>query len=160
MEMSRMRITEYPKRTMTKNEYQEFVKECANKYWTVPGYNKKEMDAELDAVEILPFNLSRFSSLSESTKKWINILFKEEDTDRNGNYMLRGFTYHEREEVNHLNAYYGDYANAYSFYAYNDSELLIYTYCEGDTTLTLFETAEKYAKAKQETHDWYKEEYA
>lgn len=150
---------EYPKRTMTKNEYQDFLKECANKYWTVPGYNRKEMDAELDAVEILPFDLKRFN-LDPQTEKWINILFKEETTDRNGNYMLRGFTYHEREEVNHLNAYYGDYANAYSFYAYNDKENLIYTYCEGDTTLTLFETAEAYAKAKQKSQKWYEEQYA
>lgn len=150
---------EYPKRTMTKNEYKEFLKECANKYWTVPEYNKKEMDAELDAVEILPFDLQRFN-LDPETEKWINLLFKEETTDRNGNYMLRGFTYYEREEVNHLNAHYGDYANAYSFYAYNDKENFIYTYCEGDTTLTLFETEEIYSKAKAETQQWYKEEYA
>lgn len=149
----------YPKRTMTKNEYQAFLKECVGKYWTVPGYNKKEMDDEFDAVEILPFDLQRFN-LDPETEKWINILFNEETIDRNGNYMLRGFTCHEMEEVNRLNVHYGDYANTYSFYAYNDKERLIYTYCEGDTTLTLFETAEAYAKAKQETHDWYKEEYA
>jgi len=117
------------------------------------------MDAELDAVEILPFDLRRFN-LDPETEKWINILFKEETTDHNGNYMLRGFTRHEMEEVNHLNAHYGDYANAYSFYAYNDKERLIYTYCEGDTTLALFETEEVYSKAKAETQQWYKEEYA
>lgn len=144
---------------MTKNDYKEYMKQCANKIYTVPEYSLEQYGKDLDAVEILPLDLAKYN-LSPEIEKWINKLFDEEDTDRNGNYMLRGFTRHEAAEMKVLGLSYGDYANAYSFYAYNDEEWLIYTYCEGDTTLTLFETVEDYEREKRNTQEWYKEEYA
>ena len=145
---------------MTKNEYKEYMKECANRVWTEPGYTMERYNADLDAVEILPLDLSRFPQLSEESVKWINALFEEEDTDRDGNYMLRGFTRCESAEVNKLNCNFGDYANAYSFFAYNNNEYLIYTYCEGDTTLIIYPNKASYDKGYKKTHAWYKEEYA
>ena len=145
---------------MTKNEYKQYLIDCTNRWVTDKTYTKEQYEKDLDSVEIAPLDLSKYYAIKKETKKWINTLFDEEDVDRKGNYMLRGFTRREGAEMQVLGLTYGEYANAYSFYAYNDDEYLIYTYCEGDTTLTLFETAKAYAKAKQETHDWYKEEYA
>lgn len=144
---------------MTKNEFKKYMKECASKLYTENGYTMEKYNADLDAVTILPLNLDKFSALTDKTKEWINKLFDEEDTDSNGNYMLRGFTRREGAEVNILNCNYGDYANAYSFFAYNNTEYLIYTYCEGDTTLTIYPDKETYEKGYKKTHDWYKENY-
>lgn len=145
---------------MTKNEFKKYMEECANKVWTEPGYTMERYNADLDAVEILPLDLSKFPQLSEKTIKWINALFEEEDTDCDGNYMLRGFTRRDAEEVRVLQCSYGNYSNGYSFFAYNENEYLIYTYCEGDTTLTIYPDKESYDKGYKKTHDWYKEEYA
>ena len=146
-------------KTMTKNEYQTYLKECANRFYTDKHYTKEDMNRDLDSVKILDFDLSKYPLIEAETKKWINILFKEDSTDRNGNRMLIGFTRCETAEMAKLNLNYGDYANGYSFYAYNDKERLIYTYCEGDTTLKPFETQEEYEKEKVETREWYKEVY-
>ena len=143
---------------MTKNEYKQYMKDCAGRLYSVPGYTMEMYNRDLDEVKILPLDLKRFH-FNPTLKKWINKLFDEEDVDRNGNYMLRGFTRHEGTELVMLGLSYGDYANSYSFYAYNDKSRMIYTYCEGDTTLTLFENEENYLKAKQETATWYKKEY-
>ena len=144
---------------MTRNEYQKYMRECADKIYTVPGYTMADYKRELDEVKILPLDLQRYN-LSPETEKWINILFNEEDEDRNGNYMLRGFARNESMEMTKLDLSYGDYANTYSFYAYNDDQRLIYTYCEGDTTLKMIETVEAYEKEKAETCEWYEEQYA
>lgn len=145
---------------MTKNEYQQYLKECANHLYTDKTYTKEMFDKDLDSVEIEDFDLSNYPLLEAETKKWINILFKEDSTDRNGNRMLIGFTRCETAEMAKLNLNYGDYANGYSFYAYNDKERLIYTYCEGDTTLKPFATKDEYEKEKSETREWYKEAYS
>lgn len=143
---------------MTKNEFKEFQKKCAERFWNEPGYGKKEMDAELDAVEIIPLDFSAYPQIDEETGKWINALFSEEDKDRKGNYMLRGFTRHEMAEVEKLGLYYGDYADAYSFYAFNDTKMLLYTYCEGDTTLKIFSDKGKYDEAVADELAWWKEQ--
>ncbi len=141
---------------MTKNEYQKYAQKCANRFYNESGYTRKDFDADLDAVEVLPFNLSAFPQLSENAVSWINALFSSEKIDKNGNYMLRGRTYYEVSEMQVLNLHYGDYGRSLSFWGYNDEEMLIYTYCEGDTTLTIFSKREVYEQEKEETLNWYK----
>ena len=110
-------------------------------------------------IEYIPLDLSAYPQLKPETAKWINILFKEETTDRNGNYMLRGFTYTSAKEKELLNCKYGDAGcDTASYYAYNDEELILFTYCEGDTTCTLFSDKAKYLEEKAETEKWYREE--
>ena len=146
---------------MTKNEYKKYMEECANRVWTEPGYTMEKYNSDLDAVEILPLDLSKFPQLSEETIKWINIFFDEEDTDRNGEYMLRGFTRSPWKTMEKLGLSYGDYAYGdLSYWAYNNNQRLIFTYCEGDTTLKMFATQEEYDKKYASTLAWYKEEYA
>lgn len=146
---------------MTKNQYKEYMKELAGRVWTDPGYSMEKYNADLDAVTILPLDLSAYPQLSEEKQKWINILFDEEDKDRNGNYMLRGFTRNEWQEMEKLGVSYGDYCrDGLSFWAYNNEDRMIYTYCEGDTTLKVFADDESYQKEYNETLNWYKEEYA
>lgn len=144
---------------MKRNDYKHYMQELASKVHKDPKYTIEMYKADLNAVTIDPLDLSRFKQLKPNTCKVINILFDEEDTDRNGNYMLRGFTNHGASEIEKLNCKYGDYTNGYSYYAYNNEELLIYTYCEGDTTLTLYQDKESYDIGYKETHNWYKREY-
>lgn len=146
---------------MTKNEYKKFVEECANRYWKEDGYTWDNYNKDCDSVEILPPDLSKFEQLTTETKKWINILFTEEDEDGRKNFMMRGFTRNEWMEMQKLGLSYGDYGrDGLSFWAYNNTEYLIYTYCEGDTTLTILPDKESYEKEYNHTLNWYKEEYA
>ena len=69
--------------------------------------------------------------------------------------MLRGFTRCEGAEMNKLGLSYGDGGDALSFYAYNDPEMLVYTYCEGDTTLKIFNDKAEYETEKAENSNWY-----
>lgn len=144
---------------MTRNEYNEFCKECASKLYNTPGYSMADFKKDTDAVTIIPLDLSKYTEITDETKKWINALFSEEDTNRDGNYMLRGFTHREYAEAEKLNIVPEIYSN-YSWHGVNDKEMLIYTYCEGDTTLTIFDDREKYDKEKAKTIKWYKETYA
>ncbi len=42
-------------------------------------------------------------------------------------------------------------------YGFNNSEMLIYTWCEGDTTLTLFNDRQKYEKESAAIEKWFNE---
>lgn len=141
---------------MTRNEYKDYMKKCVARI-----YNSNDTyswdDYKKEDVEIIPLDLSAYPAIKKETEKWINTLFDEEDEDRNGNYMLRGCTRQEGTEVSVLNLSYGDYSDSINFWAYNDEEMLLYTFCEGDTTLTLFTNRETYEKEKTETEKWYEE---
>lgn len=145
---------------MTRNEFQEYMKANASRLWNEPGYTMADYNRDCDEVEIIPLDLSKYPLLSENSIKWINKLFTEEDTDRKGNYMLRGFTHHEYAELKALGCSVGDYGNGYSLWGYNSDECFIFTYCEGDTTLTLLPDRESYEREYKETLKWYKEAYA
>lgn len=145
---------------MTKNEYKKFLEANASRLYNDSSYSMQDYTRDADNVEIIPVDLSEFPQISPKTKELINILFDEEDHDRKNNYMLRGFTHHPDAEKAKLNLIYGVYADCYSFYAYNDTEMIIYTYCEGDTTLTLFNDPVKYEAEKADCEKWWREEKA
>ncbi len=145
---------------MTNNDYKEYCKECASRLYNESGYSISDFRRDTDNVEILPFDLSRFPQLSETTIRWINAFFSEEDTDKNGNYILRGFTYRERTAVQELGLNYGDYADCYSFFAYNNKELLVFEYCEGDISMKIFPDKESYDNEYMEMYEFYKEKRA
>lgn len=126
-------------------------------------YSGKMSREEYNALEfdIIPLDLSRFDSLKSDTAEYINNNFDEETTDRNGNYMLRGFIgdnlnlwYRDKEKL-HCN--YAPYGFYYSGFGFNDAEMLIYTWCEGDTTITIFSDREKYEQERAATEKWYDE---
>lgn len=126
-------------------------------------YSGKMSREEYNALEfdIIPLDLSRFDSLKIDTADYINSNFDEETTDRNGNYMLKGFIgdslalwYRDKEKL-HCN--YAPYGFYYSGFGFNDAEMLIYTWCEGDTTVTLFSDREAYIKEREATEKWYEE---
>ena len=140
---------------MTRNQSKAFLAEKANQLYT----HEISFD-EYKAIEIeyIPLDLTIYTNIKPETEEKINLLFTEEDTDKHGNYMLRGFTYHAVSEMDMLNLHYGDYSKSLNFWAYNDEEMLLYTYCEGDTTLKLFVKREIYEAEKAEYLRWYKEE--
>ena len=142
---------------MKRNEWKQFLSEQANLYYKGKLSWKEYMDLE---VEYIPLDLTAYK-LSPEIIKSLNILFTEEDTSRNGNLLLRGFSQRDGiTEINLLNLHYGEYSRSLNYWAFNDEAKLLFTYCEGDTTCELFSTKELYLKAKTETEKWYKEEAA
>jgi hypothetical protein len=145
---------------MTRNEYCEYLQKCVsraydpNDSYTFEDYGKED-------VEIIPLDLSAYPQIKEDTAKYINTVFDKEDIDKYGNYMLRGFIgdslekwYRDKEKLRCNYAPYGFY---YSGFGFNDEEMLIYTWCEGDTTLTLFNDRETYYKEREVTEKWFDE---
>ena len=145
---------------MTRNEYCEYLQKCVsraydpNDSYTFEDYGKED-------VEIIPLDLSAYPQIKEDTAKYINTVFDKEDIDKYGNYMLRGFIgdslekwYRDKEKLRCNYAPYGFY---YSGFGFNDEEMLIYTWCEGDTTLTLFNDRETYNKEREVTEKWFDE---
>ena len=138
--------------TMKRNDVKEFLREQVDRC-----YNGEISWDDYFAIEIEyePLNLENYPAIKPETAKWINILFNEETADRKGNYMLRGFTHYEGKEIDFLHLSYGDYSGGLNFWAYNDEEMLLYTFCEGDTTLTLFNNPKFYKGNKAEMLRWY-----
>lgn len=109
-------------------------------------------------VDILPLDLSKYESITEETAKWINVLFDEESSDNDGNYVLYGFVgdnvnrWIKEKEVLKL-----DYTTCLlcSGYGYNNDEMLLYEWSDGDTTLTIFDDREKYQAAKEKAAEVY-----
>lgn len=108
--------------------------------------------------ELTPLDLSAYPNINSLTATWINKLFDEESTDRNGNPMLRSHSYHVMAEMQKLGVSLGEYSDAISGWGYSDAQQIVYGYCEGDTTLQMFATEDEYRKEKMETLDWWKGE--
>ena len=143
---------------MTRNEYHEYLQKCVSRAYD-PNDRYTFADYEKESVEIIPLNLSAYPQIKDDTAKYINAVFDKEDMDKNGNYMLRCFIgdsldkWYRDKEMLHCNyAPYGFYCSGFGF---NDEEMLIYTWCEGDTTLTLFNDREIYQRERKETEQWF-----
>lgn len=142
----------------TRNEMLEILQKAATACF------KHEMSfadyKNLD-FDIIPIDFSKYTKLKSETAKYIDTIFDTETTDKDGNLMLKGFIgdnlnkwYRDKENL-HCN--YAPYGFYYSGFGFNDEEQLIYTWCEGDTTVTLFDDTESYFKARAETEKWYAE---
>ena len=112
-----------------------------------------------DEYDIIPLDLSAYS-LSETTKRIVDINFTEETTNRNGEYMLSGhwwsdlsYQFAEKCKFDLVQV------DGYSAYAYSDDQMAVFTYTEGDIYLTLFTDIDKYEKEKADTIKFYKEKY-
>ena len=145
---------------MTRNKYHEYLQKCVSRAYD-PNDSYTFADYRKEEVEIIPLNFSIYPQIKEDTAKYINTVFDKEDTDKNGNYMLRGFIgdslekWHRDKEKIHCN--YVPCGFYYSGFGFNDEEMLIYTWCEGDTTLTLFNNRETYQKEREATEKWFDE---
>lgn len=108
---------------------------------------------------IIPLDLSAYR-LNEDTVRIVNVNFTEETTDRNGHYMLKG---HWLSDLCYQFASKCKFdlvqVDGYSSYAYSDKQMTVFTYCEGDITLTPFIDKAEYEKEKAETVKFYKEVY-
>ena len=131
---------------ITRNEYYKMIRETGR----IP---------KNDEYEILPLDLSAYS-LSETTRRIADANFTEEDANRNGDYMLRG---HWLSDLCYAFATKCDFVlhqiSAYSAYAYSDEQMAVFTYCEGDITLTPYSNREKYEEEKKSTFEFYREAY-
>lgn len=130
---------------VTRNEYYNYIREN--------GRIPKD-----DEMEIIPLDLSHYH-LSEDTIRIANANFTEETTNRNGEYMLSG---HWMSDLSYQFAKKCKFdlvqIDGYSSYAYSDEQMAVFTYCEGDITLTPYEDREKYLMEKVRTIKFYKEE--
>ena len=144
------------KHTVSRKNYHTFLQSCVDKCYagTMSWKEYKEMEIQLEPIDFTPF-----PHVSKTNREYIERMFTEEDTDSEANYMVRGFTRHEYTEKDALGMSFGDGGNGYSWWAYNDRELMLYTFCEGDTTLTICKTAEDYAKAKESARQFYAEKF-
>lgn len=110
-----------------------------------------------DEYEILPLDFSEYH-LNSDTQRIANINFSEETIDRNGNYMLRG---HWLDDLCFAFAAKCNFElcviSSYSAYAYSDEQMALFTYCEGDITLTPHKTREEYEADKEEMLQFYEE---
>lgn len=128
-----------------------------NEYFELIGkLGVKKVESE---YEIADLDLSAYS-LNEDTKRIANVNFMEETEDRNGNYMLGGhwmsdlcyqFAEKCKFDLTHV--------DGYSAYAYSDEQMAVFTYCEGDITLTPYTNRESYEREKERTIKFYEEEY-
>lgn len=145
---------------MTRNEYHKYLQKCVSRAYD-PHDSYSFEDYRKEDIEIIPLDLSAFPQIKKDTAKYINSVFDKEDTDKNGNYMLRGFIGDSLKRWNRekekLNLNYAPYGFYYSGFGFNDEEMLIYTWCEGDTTLTLFNDRKTYQKEREETEKWFDE---
>lgn len=72
----------------TRNEMHEILKNAVNDCYNGKISWKEYGELEFD---IMPLDFNRFPEIKEETREYINNVFDKEDTDKNGNYMLRGF---------------------------------------------------------------------
>ena len=109
--------------------------------------------------EIADLDLSAYK-LSETTARIANANFMEETENRNGEYMLSG---HWMSDLSYAFAKKCKFdlvqVDGYSSYAYSDEQMAVFTYCEGDITLTPYTNRESYEREKERTIKFYKEEY-
>lgn len=130
---------------MTRNEYWSWVREDISRITS----------GAADEIEIIPLDLERFTKIKPENKTRIDKWFNEEADSEDGEYLLFGRSYHPYEEISLLGMETGEGNNGYSWWAYDDEQMMIYTYCEGDTSIKLFENQEQYLKKKAETEEWY-----
>ena len=74
---------------MTRNEYHKYLQKCVSRAYD-PHDSYSFEDYWKEDIEIIPLDLSAYPQIKEDTAKYINVAFDKEDTDKNGNYMLRG----------------------------------------------------------------------
>ena len=129
-----------------RNEYYKMIRETGR----IP--DEKE-------YEIADLDLSAYK-LSETTARISNANFMEETENRNGEYMLSG---HWMSDLSYAFAKKCKFdlvqVDGYSSYAYSDEQMAVFTYCEGDITLTPYTNKESYEREKERTIKFYKEEY-
>ena len=139
---------------MSRREAKAFLEKMAEKYYR--GEISLGQYRTID-IKYTPLDLSKFPQLTTETGKWLNAMFTEETTNRHGEYMLKSHAYHPLDEMQKLNCIFRD-GDGIHCWGYNDNELLIYEYCEGDTYCTIFKDRESYKTEKKETIRWWKEE--
>lgn len=129
-----------------RNDYYQMIRET--------GRIPKEWE-----YEIIPLDLAAYS-LNEDIKRIANANFMEEAENRDGDYMLKG---HWLSDLSYVFARKCSltlhHVNAYNAFAYSDEQMCVFTYCEGDITLTPYQDREKYEEEKKSTFAFYKEVY-
>lgn len=133
---------------ISRNDYYQMIREAIRENREIP-----------DGHEILPLDLSDYK-LSKKAEMFVNVHFREETTDKNGNYMLKG---HWPFDISHYFTKQCGFLlkqiDGYSSYAFSDEQMAVFTYCEGDICLTLFTDREKYEREKADTIKYYQEDY-
>jgi len=135
---------------MTRNEYWNWIREDVSRITS----------GEADEIEIIPLDLERFTKIKPENKTRIDKWFNEEAESEEGEYLLFSRSYHPYDEIALLGMEMGEGNNGYSWWAYDDEQMMIYTYCEGDTSIKLFESEERYLNKKIETEEWYIKQFA
>ena len=141
-------------RKMTHNEYAKYCREAMEKYWNSGSF--KDFKKDIKDIEVIPYELSEYPKLSEESKNGINALFAEEDVDKNGKRLFKGFCNTEiiwkvRERLG-IHVKEGNYISGYGV---NNDEYLILSWCEGDIFLQVFSTEDEFRKEDASCREFY-----
>ena len=135
------------KQQMTRNQFQEYLKNNAARFYNEKGYTMEDFKRDADNVEILGFDLDKYG-LSAEMQKVINDAFSSESVNKHGNMFVKGH-YNTFSYVNGI----ADAldcklvsSGVYNGFYKNDNSRLVLEYCEGDVSLILCETKEAYFK--------------
>lgn len=143
-----------------RNEKLMMMQELAGKY-----YNKEisweEYNRRCDNIKEIPLDFSDYPQMSEKIQKMINAHAREEDITREGKWMLRGSYMSGMEYVDKYLMAFGirnTYGDDLSGFGGNETDLIVFTWCEGDTTIVPCKTKEEYVAEMQKEIDWWNKE--
>ena len=141
---------------MTHNEYQEFLKQNANRLYTEKGYTMEHYNRDAERVKIIGFELDQFG-FSDKQRMFIDKVFSGDREDKFGNMLLEGHLMEERLVFTLANVLECDLVKDkyYSGFFKNDEKRCVLEFCEGDIYLALCETDEKYKEAIADYNQFY-----
>lgn len=142
---------------MTHNEYQEFLKNNASRFYTDSNYTMEDYNRDAENVIIKGFELNKFP-LTDEMKELINSIFKSERVSRMDNLLLDGFL-PSNTGIYSLAAALGCELvcdNGLNGFFRNDKERFLLEFCEGDLYLEICETDIDYKKALDSSCEFYK----
>ena len=147
---------------VTRNERNKKIKEYASRLWHDSSYTMEKYKQDCDALKIIPLVFHDYPQIKPQTRKLINKHFTEEDTDRDGNYLLRGFYMSGIIDVGKYIAEFGlddrIYGCSIAGFGGNKKELLVFSWNEGDTTMRLCKSYEEYDSEIRRAVEWWKKD--
>lgn len=146
-------------KSMTHNEYKEYLKANASKLYNSNEYTMDDYMRDAESIKVIDYDLSKYQ-LPKNMQTIINKIFTTNEIDKNENELFRGS--YDLDNVyslaTSLECEIG-YDGGYSGFYYNLQNKMVLDYAEGDVTLTICENEEDYIKCFQDTVEFYNKCY-
>lgn len=135
--------------TMTKNEYKKYCQDIVCKV------SAEEFYKMIESVKVLPFDFTFHPQLNKVTQKWINAVCDEENNLFGNGTLYTGLlinSYWSLGQKMNLNA---GVLESYSGFYYDDEQMLILSYCEGDIYIYVFSDEQLYKEELKRNYTWF-----